>query len=237
MWAFRLHLALSLTLEFAVTDIAKIARAFLDLFNKHKHQWEHPPVQLETEEIQVLKATMVGFPQVTTLLPGECEHRQIINSGGRCIRYTHLFRAVDKDGHICSFPTGWLEHLINRTQSHNWRIKPTQLMVKAEIERSFLRFKPIRFNREGEMIGERGNPDPEMFTEFEYYRDRLHDDDPVELKEHNLIHMVCGGMIARRSVSLTHDVLLCECCNLRLHIPSDAKTYGNLRRHFADFNG
>jgi len=51
------------------------------------------------------------------------------------------------------------------------------------------------------------------------------------------VHDACNGFVDRRGASTTHDSLNCRGCNLRICIPKSVKTYGDLRRHLAQFNG
>lgn len=43
------------------------------------------------------------------------------------------------------------------------------------------------------------------------------------------IHDVCGGWFFIQEISKTHNVLRCHNCGLRIPIPTEIKTYGNLR--------
>jgi hypothetical protein len=45
------------------------------------------------------------------------------------------------------------------------------------------------------------------------------------------IHSHCGGTLITKIASNTHNVILCERCNLRVVVPNGLKTYGDLRRH------
>jgi hypothetical protein len=45
------------------------------------------------------------------------------------------------------------------------------------------------------------------------------------------IHLHCGGIINLKTVSNTHEALVCKECGLRIVVPSGLKTYGDLRRH------
>jgi len=45
------------------------------------------------------------------------------------------------------------------------------------------------------------------------------------------VHAICGGCIDYRRTTNTHSVLLCRACGLRLVIPADVVTYGQLRGH------
>ena len=45
------------------------------------------------------------------------------------------------------------------------------------------------------------------------------------------VHDVCNCWMDIRRASWTHNALLCRGCGLRVVIPMDVKTYGDLRQH------
>jgi len=67
--------------------------------------------------------------------------------------------------------------------------------------------------------------------------DLLKDSYPLQCMDDDVIgeHLVCDGNVHFLRVSLTHDVLLCRRCGLRVHIPKTLKTYGDLRKCFSGF--
>jgi len=46
-------------------------------------------------------------------------------------------------------------------------------------------------------------------------------------------HGICTDFIDLKSVSTTHNVILCRSCKLRIVIPKEIETYGDLRRYCA----
>jgi len=49
------------------------------------------------------------------------------------------------------------------------------------------------------------------------------------------IHSVCGGWVDVEPVSETHRVILCRRCRLRVVIPNEVTTFGELRAFFKEF--
>lgn len=47
-------------------------------------------------------------------------------------------------------------------------------------------------------------------------------------------HGFCGGKIILHGVSLTHNVIICATCLLRLSIPKEINAYSKLRQFCAD---
>ncbi len=45
------------------------------------------------------------------------------------------------------------------------------------------------------------------------------------------VHRTCAGFIDILSVSKTHKALLCQKCGLRVVVPKEVETYGDLRKH------
>lgn len=43
------------------------------------------------------------------------------------------------------------------------------------------------------------------------------------------VHEICKGFIDCKPISKTHNVILCRSCRLRINIPIDVTTYGQLR--------
>jgi len=58
------------------------------------------------------------------------------------------------------------------------------------------------------------------------------DQEKVRLRGELGSHYVCEGRCTLRDISETHQAIVCRCCNLRVVIPSNIKTYGALFAHF-----
>jgi len=56
--------------------------------------------------------------------------------------------------------------------------------------------------------------------------------DEVELSPEVGIHEVCFGSISLVDVSETHAALVCDTCGLRVMIPREVNTYGELKGYF-----
>ena len=46
------------------------------------------------------------------------------------------------------------------------------------------------------------------------------------------VHDICTGFVHLREVSKTYNVIQCLLCGLRIVIPAEIKTYGELRSYF-----
>ena len=47
------------------------------------------------------------------------------------------------------------------------------------------------------------------------------------------IHDFCGGDLKVKKISKTHNVIFCNSCGLRVPLPQEIETYGDLRSHIA----
>jgi len=50
------------------------------------------------------------------------------------------------------------------------------------------------------------------------------------------VHDICNGFLDIKRISNTHKVIICRSCGLRIVVPKRVITYGDLRKHFAEFN-
>ena len=80
-------------------------------------------------------------------------------------------------------------------------------------------FKPIKLTRFGEML-----------------LDSRHSDHTEESKLEGCIgdHMLCGGPVYIRCVSMTHKAIFCMDCCLRIIVPGKIMTYANLREYLKE---
>jgi len=52
--------------------------------------------------------------------------------------------------------------------------------------------------------------------------------------DHNIgSHDICRGWIKIHKVSLAYNVIICKKCNLRIMIPKEIETYGDLRKYLS----
>lgn len=58
----------------------------------------------------------------------------------------------------------------------------------------------------------------------------IHAHDPDELR--SCVHDICGGRIELHPASMTHRAIVCSRCGLRIVVPNEIETFGDLRRHF-----
>lgn len=86
-------------------------------------------------------------------------------------------------------------------------------MTKTEL-------KPIRLTKENNYLLEYPSP---MLNE--------HTADKDKLSCCIGLHKTCIGWVDIRKTTPTHNVILCRACGLRITIPNDVKTYGDLRKY------
>lgn len=79
-------------------------------------------------------------------------------------------------------------------------------------------FEPIRITEDGDLLEE--------------YPQTPHPVDDQELGSCPGIHRHCEGWIDRHHATDHYDTLVCRRCYLRVIIPREAKTYGDLRLYF-----
>jgi len=89
------------------------------------------------------------------------------------------------------------------------------------------------FNTEGGKAME-----PIVLTRFgetllEYFLREASDDTEIPRDGCIGAHDICGGFFELRSVSDTHNIILCQKCNLRTPIPKEINTYRELREYLA----
>lgn len=84
-------------------------------------------------------------------------------------------------------------------------------------------FKPVIVSEINEMI------------RAGFSQNYTHSGDGTKLKN-SLVHAICSSYVDFKSVSPTHNVLVCRGCHMRIPIPKEIETIGDLRRHFAQLN-
>lgn len=63
----------------------------------------------------------------------------------------------------------------------------------------------------------------------------LKDNDPI-VSQSSLQHKICRSHARVIKISSTHKVIVCPTCCLRIPIPVDVNTYGDLEKHFSLLN-
>lgn len=177
----------------------------------------------------------VGYEGVTAVQAGVITTPERDEGGdptGRELPANTISNLVVYDGEsINRSATFWLNSLWGTSGPNRmvaWRsgeINQTWVdEVSASIERS-IQLRPIVVSELGERLLE--------------LRDGIHGDSVYGVhsnditKLHTCVHDICGGVMGVKPVSLTHQVLICRGCSLRVILPTTIKTYGDLRQYFA----
>ncbi len=85
-------------------------------------------------------------------------------------------------------------------------------------------FKPVVVSTLGEMISE---------TFSQNYK---HDGEETRLANSGRItHGICRSYVDLKLISPTHNALVCRGCHMRIPIPMEVETIGQLRAHFASY--
>lgn len=71
------------------------------------------------------------------------------------------------------------------------------------------------------------------FNEVLIYRRNSNHTEESKLNDCIGVHVICGGDMHIHPVSLTHKVILCLDCQLRIVIPKEISTYADLREFLA----
>ena len=78
--------------------------------------------------------------------------------------------------------------------------------------------EPIKLTEFGEML--KGYPDSEV-------------GDEGNLESCIGVHYLCRGWVDIGRISQTHNAIICRSCKLRIPVPKEIKTYGDLRHHLS----
>lgn len=204
-----------------------IAADFVDL--ALKHDW--PKVQeLSPEEVKVFFDTVTAAGlEPTKVILGRLVGHYLNDENRRSgetypINRMNPYKVLGREGGDDYFATGWLDEalrIVQRREDHQKLIQT----VRQEIQRS-IPLKPIQLTVESDMLKEY----PPRVN-HSYFVDHTHDDST--LSSCVGVHDHCNGWMDRGRSSMTHDVLLCRSCHLRVPFSRDIKTYGELRKVLA----
>jgi len=143
-----------------------------------------------------------------------------------------LFKVVDQDNNDHHFATGWLDCALKQVRQEK---KDRQKLIETiiiEIKRS-IPLTPIQLTSMGDNLCE-CPPRPKESEYFKYFVNHTRDNDPFGPFLVG-IHQLCNGWMERIQATKTHDVILCRKCCLRIPIPKEIRTYGDLRKIFTSW--
>jgi len=208
-----------------------IAVNFVDLALTHMlHEWQFESVLPEGGEA-VLVATLqsVGFETVSGIVPGKLFGEYRDQGGSRTgekypLNKDFSFTAVKRDGKIHERATHWLDSMIRQAghkQSNGMSKNGILVEVFVLLEQS-KPLEPILLTVDGDFMQE-------------YPRDKFfeHTRDDHTLSSCVGIHKYCGGFMDHKETTETNSVIICRSCLLRILLPSEIKTYGELREYSA----
>lgn len=207
-------------------DNLEIARKFVSLVFSFLPRRKKSEFEKEWVTVLLETVTAAGFDSKEMVLGKlhSTDNRYLLNE-------TCPYKVVSQDGEDYRFATGWLDQLFRfasaRIRNEEDRDQLAQ-EIAAEIERS-VPFKPIRLTAEGDLLRE--HQPVCQFLGSGYFVD--HKRDETKLSETGSVghHGFCGGSIERRQTSERYDALFCRTCYLRVTIPHEIQTYGELRKY------
>ena len=220
-------------------ETVPVAEQFVDLALRYR-QWDLVK-ELPAEEMQVLEAivTAAGFDPkavVSGKLKGHYRDQDGDSTGTFPINGLCPFKVVGPKGGDYYFATGWLDCALRRVVYGEIRKNESreQLIeiIAAEIERS-VPLLPIQLTPEGDMLCE-CSPLKVEFSGLDYFVEHKRDDKNLPGSySPSGVHMHCSGYMERHEATATHDAIVCRKCHLRVLLPKEVKTYGELRQVLA----
>lgn len=210
-------------------SINDVATRFVDLVRKYR--WVEVE-NLPADEVKVLYDTVsvAGFNLKEVVLgrvTGRIrdQDREIV--GTFKVNPLCPFKVIDDKDRDHDFATGWLNCLLERVVFDQERLDGLQLIETTvkEIERS-VPMKPIRLTGDGDYLCE-SSPQSLPSSTSIYLVDHKRDED--HLGSCVGVHKRCEGFMERKP-STASDVIRCLNCGLRVVIPMEVQTYGELRR-------
>ena len=203
----------------------EIAVSFVDL--AFKHDWSKIK-KLPADEVEILFATVsaAGFEPTKIVLGKLVGHYRDQDGSSTGETYpinSHCpYKVISRDGDDHYHATGWLDRALyfaKRGTDRQERIKA----IQHEIERS-VPLKPIQLTAEGDLLRE-------YPPSGDYFVDHTRDD--RELSSCVGVHDFCNSWMDRTRATKTHDAIVCRDCHLRVLLPKEIKTYGELRQVLA----
>lgn len=181
---------------------------------------------LASEETDIVQALLKrgGF-DVVTLAKDKVMGSRLISqdeSEPYLANPTSGYRAVDQ--FATTEPSSWLEMFWRRTLG----------LVRSGKQQEAISFLQEQFRKCRPLVPVVVNIYGDTFKEP--YRQAGENRSTNGSKISTLVHAYCGGWADLKTSSPSHQALLCRKCHLRLPVPTEVTTWGELRKHFAEFN-
>lgn len=134
--------------------------------------------------------------------------------------------AENKDDYLA---TGWLDSLVGLVVRRVKQHCPQDLLIEevAEKIRQNQPLQPITLTSQGDQLIEATQTPPVLPSGY-FVRHRRDTDSIFESPVG--LHRYCNGWVDRHRATLRHDTLVCRACGLRVYIPIETETFGDLRQ-------
>lgn len=203
-----------------------IADLFIEMVSKYnKNQSDKIQPSREDEQIIFELVSAAGF-KASHVNTGRLLGKYFDQDGATGETYkinSHCqFKVVNSNSDDYYFATGWLDCA--------WRVANDKDIdrLKEEIERS-IPFAPIYLTSEEDTLVE-NPPRTTDLARYEHFVDHTKDVSKLPFLSIG-IHNYCDGAVERIRTSEKFSSLVCRKCCLRVTIPAEIKTYGELRQH------
>jgi hypothetical protein len=211
-------------------QIREVATRFVDVFLKY--DWDNVGGGLkQNSEVQTLFdiVDIAGFCP-TSIVLGRIKGHKRDQDGSAVgtsfvLNYACPYKVIGKedapDEENCS-ATVWLDDMVRRILSRDMmeETRDQLILVVSEAIKKVIPLEPIQIT-----------PDGDFLKEYPGRGKSTRDDD--KLGWCIGVHRFCGGFVDRKRVTHTHDAIVCRNCYLRVLIPREVATYGDLRRALA----
>lgn len=216
-------------MELSIAEPVDIVAKFVDLVLSKN--WKEINELSEEETETILRVLSDAGFEVDTLVYGNLKGYYRDQDGSALDSYPINtlcpFIVKDQERKRSYSATQWLDCILQKivTVERNRTNRDTiRKLIQKEIERS-VPMKPIQLTAEGDFLCE--YPPNGCLAE--------HTRDNDKLPSCVGVHKICNGWVDRRRTTETHDVLVCRQCHLRVLIPKEIQTYGELRRTLGNF--
>ena len=208
-------------------DTSSIAVQFVDL--ALKYEWNMVE-ELPAEEMETLQKIIVksGFKD-GCVVRGKIEGHYLDQEGRKTVETYPVntfcpFKVVNPDGDD-EIATSFLDDVLKLVVPRIGEEIPTREQFIERVQEKInqaISLKPIQLTSAGDFLVKHL---PTFATD--------HPQDGELLRSCVGMHQYCGGWLDRHRATATHDAISCRECNLRVLIPREVETYGDLREALA----
>ncbi|MBD3250853.1 hypothetical protein GF380_00015 [Candidatus Uhrbacteria bacterium] len=179
------------------------------------------------EQVVIAILNSAGFEELVTVTPGECRGNYLDQDGsatGETYSVNPYSKLIvydqspfdDEKPSVDSAATQWLDRICRDIKQRDLKDAASYVLFQCMETRPL---EPILLNAFNERLLEY----PPNHPMGKHTRD--HD----ELGSCIGIHDICRGWVDLKHISRTHHAIVCRSCGLRVVIPVDIQTYGQLR--------